>query len=189
MHQAGYFSASQARSVGYSYQAQKYHADRGSWTRVDRGLFRLPGWPARKDDLYVLWRLWSQDRGVVSHQSALHIYGLTISPPELVHLTVPPGFRAVDPSVVLHMALLPSIDVEDRGSFRATTVERSLLDVAASAGQEELDSVLSQALERRLISPARLTAMSEQFSDRAALRIERALAHQEQLFERDSTAQ
>ncbi|HEY3002778.1 MAG TPA: hypothetical protein VGJ44_10565, partial [Kribbellaceae bacterium] len=43
--QAGYFSAAQARRLGYSHQAQKYNADRGNWARVDRAVFRLPGWP------------------------------------------------------------------------------------------------------------------------------------------------
>jgi len=55
--QAGYFTAAQALEVGYSYQAQKYHADAGNWLRVDRALFRLPEWPADADDIYVRWTL------------------------------------------------------------------------------------------------------------------------------------
>lgn len=37
--QAGYFPAAQALEVGYSYQAQKYHADAGNWVRVGRALY------------------------------------------------------------------------------------------------------------------------------------------------------
>lgn len=29
--QRGYFTAAQARDIGYSYQAQRYHAKRGNW--------------------------------------------------------------------------------------------------------------------------------------------------------------
>ena len=45
---AGYFTAAQAREAGYSYQAQKYHADRGNWERVRRGLCWLSCWYARE---------------------------------------------------------------------------------------------------------------------------------------------
>jgi predicted transcriptional regulator of viral defense system len=176
LRQAGYFAAFQARAAGYSYQAQKYHVDRGSWTRVDRGLFRLPDWPSREDDVYALWRLWSRGRAVVSHLSALDVHNLGDINATRVHLTVPPGFRAVDPSVVLHKAFLPHTDVEDREGYRVTTVERTLLDVAAAdISQEQFDIAVSEALERMLISPGRLRARSDGFGDRAALRAERAL--------------
>ena len=39
--QRGYFTAAQAREAGYSYQAQRYHAQRGNWTLVDRGIYRF----------------------------------------------------------------------------------------------------------------------------------------------------
>lgn len=176
LRQAGYFTASQARAAGYSYQAQKYHVDHGSWTRVDRGLFRLPDWPAREDDVYIMWRLWSHDRAVVSHLSALAVHDLGDVNPSRVHLTVPPGFRAADPSVVLHKAILPPADVEDREGYQVTTVVRTLLDAAAAdISQEQLDVAISDALERGLISPGRLRARSDEFGDRAALRTERAL--------------
>ena len=57
-----------------------------------------------------------------------------------------------------------------------TTVERTLLDAAAmEIGQEQLDVAVAQALDRGVISAHRLRASSEKFSDRAALRAERAL--------------
>lgn len=45
--QAGYFTAAQALSIGYSYQAQKYHADHGNWVRVQRRSSGYPGGQAR----------------------------------------------------------------------------------------------------------------------------------------------
>ncbi|MGH3850356.1 MAG: type IV toxin-antitoxin system AbiEi family antitoxin domain-containing protein [Pseudonocardiaceae bacterium] len=39
--QAGYFTAAQAKAIGYSYQAQAHHVGAGNWLRIDRGLFRL----------------------------------------------------------------------------------------------------------------------------------------------------
>jgi predicted transcriptional regulator of viral defense system len=177
MRQSGYFTAGQALGVGYSYQAQKHHVDHGNWTRVDRGLFRLPGWPVRPDDTFVLWTLWSRDRAVVSHESALTVHDLGDANPSLVHLTVPPGFRARHPAVRLHLAALPAMDAEDREGYRVTTAERTLLDVAGGdTSQEQLDVALSEALAEGLVSPRRLRHRSDEFGDRAALRLERALA-------------
>ncbi len=96
--QSGFFTAAQALEVGYTYQAQKYHVDAGNWTRIDRGLFRLPNWLSDPDDQYVRWALWSGDRGVVSHESALRVHGLSDVDPARFHLTVEPGFRAETPS-------------------------------------------------------------------------------------------
>jgi len=176
MGQAGYFTAAQALAVGYSYQAQKYHVDRGSWTRVDRGLFRIPDWPAHEDDVYVLWRLWSRGRAVVSHESALTVHDLGNVNPARFHCTVPPGFRAHDPAVVLHFAVLPPDDVEEHAGYAVTTVERTFLDTAGSdLSQEQLDLALAEALERGLVSLRRLRSRSDEFGDRVALRIERAI--------------
>lgn len=119
--QAGYFTAAQARDVGYSYQAQKHHADSGNWLRVDRGLFRLPDWPTGEDDTWVRWTLWSRGRGVVSYDSALRVHGLSDVEPALVHLTVPPGFRAVDDLVVLHRGDVPTEDRDERLGWSVTT--------------------------------------------------------------------
>lgn len=178
MRQAGYFTAAQAKELGYSYQSQRYHVRQGSWLRVDRALFRLPDWPERAEDVYVRWRLWSRDLGVVSHQSALSLHGLGDVNPTLVHLTVPRGFRSGDPAVALHRGVLPPADVEEREpGFRITTPERSVLDAAAAElTQDQLDSAVADAVQEGLAMPRRLRERSDEFGELAALRIERALS-------------
>jgi len=176
MPQAGYFTAAQARQVGYSYQAQRYHVLRGNWMRVDRGLFRLPDWPAAGTDIFVRWLLWTGDRGVVSHESALTLHELGDVNPTKIHLTVPKGFRAQGRGVVLHKADLPAEDIDERPGLRVTTVERTLLDVASSdLSQEQLDVAVADSLDRGLVSPRRIRSRSDNHGARAALRIERAL--------------
>lgn len=178
LRQAGYFTGEQAREVGYGHQAQRYHVERGSWTRVGRALFRLPDWPEREEDVYVRWRLWSRQLGVVSHQSALAVYRLGDVNPTLVHLTVPPGFRARDPAVALHRATLPRDDVTERESgYLITTPERSLLDSAAAAlTQDQVDAAVADAVDEGLVVPRRLRERSDRFGELAALRVERALS-------------
>jgi predicted transcriptional regulator of viral defense system len=174
--QAGYFTAAQAVDLGYSYQAQKYHVDNGNWLRIDRGLFQLPDWPASPDDQWVRWALWSGGRGVVSHDSAALVHDLGELDPTRVHLSVPHGFRALDPTVVTHVADLPGTDVLDRGSWRVTTPLRTLLDLASgSTTQEHLDSAVASALDHGLTTLRRIRSRADEAGDRAALRLERAL--------------
>jgi predicted transcriptional regulator of viral defense system len=175
--QAGYFSAAQALAKGYTYQAQKYHADSGNWVRVDRGLFRLPHWPSEPDDQYVLWTLWSDNRGVVSHDSALRHHGLSDIDPDRVHLSVPPGFGARDPMVVTHVNDLPDIDVVPRRGWRVTTPLRTLADVSASTlSQELVDAAVAGALATGLVTRRAVLRRSAELADRGALRLERALS-------------
>ena len=113
--QGGYFTAAQAKSVGYSYQAQAYHVAASNWNRVDRGLFRLAEWvPERHDDL-IRWTVWSKDRAVISHETALAVHGIGEFEAPRVHLTVPPGFSMRDDAVVLHHDALGDDDVVDLG--------------------------------------------------------------------------
>jgi len=178
VRQAGYFTGEQAREVGYTHQAQRYHVEHGNWAQVGRALFRLPDWPEREEDVYVRWRLWSRLLGVVSHESALSVYRLGDVNPAFVHLTVPPGFRARDPAVVLHRDALAPDDVTEReAGYLITTPERSLLDGAAEGlTQEQVDAAVADAVEEGLVVPRRLRERSDRFGDLAALRIERALS-------------
>jgi predicted transcriptional regulator of viral defense system len=144
--QSGYFSASQALEIGYSYQAQKFHADHGNWLRVERGIFRLPEWPVAPHDDLVRWSLWARGRAVVSHDTALAVHGLGEANPADVHLTVPSNFRSTAPGIVLHRTALPQSDVWEHEGFRVTTPLRTLLDVAASnLDLDQLASALSDA--------------------------------------------
>lgn len=174
--QAGYFTAANARQLGYSYQAQAHHVSAGNWLRVDRGLFRLAEWiPDVHDDL-ARWTLWSKGRAVVSHESALAVHGIGEFESSKVHLTVPPGFTMRDEALVLHHCDLSNTDIVQRTGFRVTTVVRSVIDVAARGPDEDqLSRAISEAQEEGLLSLRALRSRAEAVDIRAALYIERAL--------------
>lgn len=174
--QRGFFSAQQAKDVGYTYQAQKYHADRGNWTRVDRALFRLPGWPSAADDSLVRWSVWSEGAGVISHHSAAEVHGFGELDPAQVHVTMPAGFTTRNTLVSIHNSDLPTTDIDERDAFRVTTPARTIYDLGASdITQEQLDSAVRDALLTGAISPVAIRRRIDDFGDRAALRVERAL--------------
>ncbi len=175
-HQGGYFSASQAKSEGYSYQAQAHHVAAGNWIRVDRGVFRLAEWVPELNDQLSRWTLWSKGRGIVSHASALAVHSIGEFESARVHLTVPAPFSMRDPAVMLHFADLQPGDIVDHPGYRVTTVLRSLIDVAAEgADEDQLGRAIHEAVAAGHLTLRQLRARAEDVDLKAALRIERAL--------------
>lgn len=175
--QAGYFSAAQALEVGYSYQVQRYHVQRGDWQRVDRAIYRLADWPASHHEDLVRWTLWSRRRAVVSHETALAVHELGDIMPARIHLSVPPSFRMHAPAAVaIHRALLGPSDVEQFEGFSITTPVRSILDTAAAGIElDQLARTIHDARERGLLTARSLRSRADGFGPAAALAIERAL--------------
>jgi predicted transcriptional regulator of viral defense system len=174
--QGGYFTAKQAKEVGYSYQAQAHHVHAGNWRRIDRGLFRLSEWiPDTHDDL-ARWTLWSRNRAVVSHESALAVHGVGEFESARVHLTVPPAFSMRDPAVALHHVELPDSDVVQHTGYRITTVLRTLIDIASfTSDEDQLARAIQDAREAGMLTPRQLRSRAEVLDAKAALYIERAL--------------
>lgn len=177
--QRGYFTAAQAHQAGYSYQAQRFHRQRGNWLRVDRGIYRFREYldlPSQGTDHFVRWALWSRGRAVVSHDSALAVHDLGIANPAEIHLTVPPGFRQTDSAVVLHHTELTGTDVEQHEGFRVTTPLRAVIETAASgADQDIVDAAVGELIRRGSVSRRNLLHSAQELGPRAELAIERAL--------------
>ena len=188
--QSGYFTARQALQAGYSYRQQHYQRTTGLWQPADRGVFRLRDFPPSEYEHLVRWSLWSRNQkgipqGVVSHDTALAVHGLSDLMPSRVHLTVPPGFRKRVPSaLVLHRGSLAPDEVEQRPGFRLTTPLRTLLDTAQSPlAQEHLDAAVTQALQRGLVRRPALA--SAPCAPLARARLDRALTSAARETERD----
>lgn len=177
--QRGYFTAAQARESGYSYQAQRFHKQRGNWVQVDRGIYRFREYldlPSEDTDHLVRWSLWSRGRAVVSHTSALAVHDLGIANPAEVHLTVPHGFRQRDRPVTLHFADLATRDIEQHEGFRVTTPLRAVAETAAAgADQEVVDSAITDLLDRGVASRRRLLNAAQELGPRAETAVERSL--------------
>jgi predicted transcriptional regulator of viral defense system len=174
--QSGYFTASQAKRLGYSYSQQNFHTERGNWVRVERGLYRLPHWPIGPHDDLVRASLRCGDRGIISHESAAVVHGLGEIDPLRTHVTVPPGFRGKHPGLVVHHGVVDPGDIEQEAGFRVTIPLRTLIDLGHSATDlDQLGRALRAALDRRLVTMRELRSRAEELDVRAALNIERAL--------------
>src|SRR3990167_5450982 len=103
---------------------------------------RLVHFPASEHEELVTAWLWSEQTGVISHQTALSLHGLSDVLPAQVHLTLPAAWSKrrfrVPPDVVLHHA---DVAPEDRAWFSAvpiTNPRRTLNDCAREGLSPEL---------------------------------------------------
>lgn len=162
--QAGYFTTSQAADAGYSTQLLLKHIRAGRVTHTRRGIYRLVHFPASEHEELVTAWLWSEQVGVVSHQTALALHGLSDALPAHVHLTLPAAWRhrrfRVPTDVVLHYADVSPKDRSWFGAVPATNPQLSLSDCAKSGFSPELlRQAAQQALRRGLVNRAELGAV------------------------------
>ncbi|MBN9521527.1 type IV toxin-antitoxin system AbiEi family antitoxin domain-containing protein [bacterium] len=168
--QGGYFTAKQAKVVGYGYRHLDYHETAGNFERVEHGLYRLPAVPPGEHDDLIRLSLWSRNQkdepqAVASHQTALVLHDLSEIIPREFHLTVPPKFRKPAPrGVVLHKATLDDEEIEERAGYRVTSPIRTLLDVAASGvSSEQVAKAINDALASGLVTLRSLKAALKTF--------------------------
>ena len=159
--QEGLFTTRQAAEAGYSPQLLVHYVHAGKAVRLSRGIYRLVHFPAGEHEEMVAAWLWSELAGVISHQTALALHGLSDALPIHVHLTLPTAWRRrrfrVPADVVLHHADVPPEDRAWFGGVPTTNPRRSLNDCAREGlSPELLRQAARQALRRGLVTKAEL---------------------------------
>lgn len=166
--QNGYVTAAQARGVGVTRDALKKMHTRGTLDRVSHGVYRLVHFPASPLDQYVEATLWPAPlRAVISHETALAIYGLSDVNPARIHITMPKRWRLrrrVPKYLEIHRLDLGENDVNIYEGFPVTTPERTIRDCHAAH--------LGAALIRQAITDGR---RSGHLRVRQAQKLEREL--------------
>jgi predicted transcriptional regulator of viral defense system len=156
-NQSGYFTAAQARAAGL-HPVRLVQLERSEdIERLSRGVYRLARYPISPFGQYMEASLWPQVRrpemrGVISHESALALYGLSDVSPSKVHITLPPELRirrTPPAQLVIHYASLDPKDVQMFEGIPVTTAERAIRDVHAAH--------LGPALVRQAIEDGRRT--------------------------------
>jgi predicted transcriptional regulator of viral defense system len=179
--QGGYFTADQAAGCGFSRASLSYHARRGRFLRVKRGLYRLAEYPASpREEVLAAWLAAGRDEAIVSHESALDLLGLSDVVPDRVHLTVPRSkrYRPAAPGVAIHTTTRPlaRTDVLTRDGLPVTSPARSIVDAAeAGTAPDQVVKAVREAIERGLATPAQLRAAARGRGGRIERLIHRAL--------------
>lgn len=155
--QAGYFTAAEARDVGFSLPLLQHHLDARRIERPQRGVFRLVNFPATEEEGLVPAWLWAKREGTFSHQTALALHQLSDALPSKLHLTVPTTWKKrrikVPRDVVLHFADLQDDDREWRGPIQLTKPLRTVVDCSVDGVTPDLvEQAVHQGVRRRLFA-------------------------------------
>jgi predicted transcriptional regulator of viral defense system len=170
--QNGFITAAEAKRAGITRQALNKMATRGTLERVSHGVYRLVHFPASPMDPYVEATLWPVPvRGVISHETALSIYGMSDVNPDRIDVCVPRSWRLrrkLPNRLSLHRLDLGEDDVNIYEGVPITTPERTIRDCHAAH--------LGAALIRQAIADGR---RSGHLRVRQAQRLERELLGRE----------
>lgn len=162
--QEGLFTTRQAAAAGYSPPLLAHHLKAGRIARARRGIYRLVHFPAGDQEEFVTAWLWSEAAGVLSHQTALSLHGLSDVLPAQIHITLPLSWRRrrlrVPREVCLHHADVAPTERAWIGAVPVTSVPRTLNDCAiAGLTPDLLRQGARQAIARGLVKNSELPAV------------------------------
>ncbi len=178
--QAGYFTTRQAEASGFSRPLLHYHVKANRFERRAHGLYRLVHYPMSQDEELVVAWLWTQKRGVFSHETALMLSELSDALPAKLHMTAPAAWRTrrilVPLGIVMHFADLSKDEIQWHGLVQVTTPLRTLLDCARDGVDPCLvEQAIDQMHARRLVPKDELArafrAIGQEELFRRALRL------------------
>ena len=159
--QEGLFTTRQAATAGYSPPLLTHHQKAGRIVRIRRGIYRLVHFPpGEHEELVAAW-LWTDAQGVLSHQTALSLHGLSDILPAQIHLTLPVAWQhrrlRVPEGLILHHAAVSRDERAWVNAVPVTSVRRTLRDCAvAGLAPNLLRQAARQALRRGLSTKSEL---------------------------------
>jgi predicted transcriptional regulator of viral defense system len=148
----------------------------GRLIRIAHGLYRHTLYPASPfEDLHVaLLRTGSES--VISHDSALAVYGLSDLLPVEIHVTIPRTSSRRHPGLRLHTRRVPPSEITHREGLRVTTVARTVADIASSGvATEHVIQAIEEAIQRGLAQTEEFEHQGRRRGGRAAALIGQAL--------------
>ena len=134
--QRGFVTTRDAATLGVPPVELRKMAARGVLVRRGHGLYRIDAFAAQRHDEFMEAVLWVGGDGVISHESALSLWGLADVNPRHINVTVPRRTRRAGGAVYrLWLAGLTPADVDRCEGIPVTTPERSIVD-ASLAGTD-----------------------------------------------------
>jgi predicted transcriptional regulator of viral defense system len=166
----GYFTTAEASQAGIGYRKLSYHVASGALKRVIHGVYRLIDYPASPHGDMIAVALWAGPGSVISHESALVVYGLASAMPAAIHLTAPASFQGRREGVRIHHEELGHDERRLWDDVPVTTVERTLIDITRSSDRSLVRDAVTESLERGLTTRKRLAHAISGREDRARIR-------------------
>jgi predicted transcriptional regulator of viral defense system len=150
----GYLTTDEVQDAGIDPHRLLELARRGQIEHRARALYRLPLIPPTPLDAYREATLWPRgSEGVISHASALDLYGLGDANPSKIHLTLPRAHRPrrqIPRQYVLHHEDLAPVEVRAYEGIPAVTPAKAIRQ-SRKLGPELLRGAIEDSLRRGLL--------------------------------------
>lgn len=176
LEQHGIFTAEQAAGLGVDPRTLAAMAARGHRVqRVAFGLYRDLGAPETRWTEYMKAALWPRGVvGVLSHETALGLMGISDANPSLIHVTVPKAHRArrrkPPAGVVLHRADIRDEDVGSIEGLPVTRAARTIRDCAAmNIGPALIRQAIEDAARDGWLTPTEAAGLRDELTQSGAL--------------------
>jgi predicted transcriptional regulator of viral defense system len=175
-NQAGFFSARQAEEINCSRKNLYVLVKGGKLKRVDWGIYRFTYYPSSPfEDLFIAI-LRAGDKSVISHETALSLYGLSDLLPGVIHIIIPKTHSRRRINIKFHIQKIEESEITRYQGLPITTVERTILDVLKSGVDAlQVESAITEALERGLTTRERLKAQSKNKSHAVQKKLDQIL--------------
>ena len=148
--QQGVLQRRQAQLAGLSLRQIQTRVRSGRWQVVHPGVYRIAGAPNVWHSELKALCLWLEPGCVLSHRSAAELHGFSrFEGCRARDITVHRRVREAVGVTAHRTNDLPSREVTVVAGFRVTSVERTLLDLAAAEDSATLRACLDEALRRR----------------------------------------
>jgi predicted transcriptional regulator of viral defense system len=154
----GFITVGEAGRAGIRPQRLAEMAARGALRREGFGLYRLEPFPDHELDAYRKATLWPHGvEGVLSHETALDLHGLSDVNPAKIHVTVPKDYRVRHREVPalyrLHHEDLDDHDVTRFEAIPIVTAAKAILQChEAHLRRDLLRQALEDAKQQGLVS-------------------------------------
>jgi predicted transcriptional regulator of viral defense system len=151
--QQGVFTRPQALAAGFRAGQIERRVRAGLWCRIFPRTYRHAGTPESSATRHAAAALWCGPPSALSHLSAAAIWHMHDDPVPRPELVVPRARAPRVDGVVVHR--VARLDDEDLTSVRGlivTTPVRTIVDLAAVLGPDDLDRVLARACARRAVT-------------------------------------
>jgi hypothetical protein len=170
-HQHGLITNEQVLAAGVTPAQLRRLIRTGGLVRVRQGVYRINGAPITWPQTVLAAVLASGDGAVASHSTAGALWDLSAAWPDggALHISGPRQVRLA--GVRSHVLVLGPNEQRTGHGIPVTSVERTLLDLAATLTIEELGACVDDALRRGLMRLERLRELVERCPGRGRRRV------------------
>jgi very-short-patch-repair endonuclease/predicted transcriptional regulator of viral defense system len=162
-NQHGVVTRAQLLERGLGRRAIEHRVATGRLHPIGRGIYAVGRPDVPRNGLLMAAVLSCGPDAVVSHESAATLWGIRAGHDGSIDVTVPPHVRRRRPGIRLHRHQLDSGDCTEREQVPATTVQRTLLDLATTIGRRRLEAAINEADKLDLVTPDALRAALDRY--------------------------